>query len=72
MEWYLSGIISKVEQLKQKINALTQERMQKNDEYRAVKQKSDDLSKTRQKIEAYLQNRYNVSWQKKKKWNDFE
>lgn len=70
MEWYLSGIISKVEQLKQKINALTQGRMQKNDEYRAAKQKSDDLSKTRQKIEAYLQNRYNVSWQKK--WNDLE
>ena len=55
------GIIPKVEQLEQKINVLRQERSQKNDEYRAVKQKSDDLSKGRQEIEVYLKNECEVS-----------
>lgn len=72
LEWYPSGTIPKVEQLEQKINALKQERFQKNGEYKAVKQKSDDLAKARQEIEAYLKNERQVSQQKKKKRNDLE
>ncbi len=72
LEWYPSGTIPKVEQLEQKINALKQERSQKNDEYRAVKQKSDDLAKARQEIETYLKNERQVNQQKKKKRNDLE
>lgn len=70
LEWYPSGTIPKVEQLEQKINALKQGRSQKNDEYRAVKQNSDDMAKARQKIEAYLKNEHEVSQQKKR--NDLE
>ncbi len=72
LKWYPSGITPKVEKLEQKINALKQERSQKNDEYRAVKQKSDDLAKARQEIESHLKNEREVSQQKRKKRNDLE
>lgn len=72
LEWYPSGIIPKVEQLEQKINVLKQERSQKNDEYRAIKQEFDDLAKARQEIEVYLKNERMVRQQKKKKRSDLE
>ncbi len=72
LEWYPSGTIPKVEQLEQKINVLKQDRSQKNGEYKAFKQKSDDLAKAKQEIESYLKNEREVSQQKKKKRNDLE
>ena len=53
-----------------KINVLRQERSQKNNKYRAVNQKYNDLAKARQEIETYLKNEREVSQQKKQ--NDLE
>ena len=39
------------------------ERSQKNDEYKAVKQKAEDLSKAQRTIEEFLRNERNVQEQ---------
>lgn len=67
-----SGSVPSVEKLEKNLNALIQERSQKNNEYKAVKQKSDDLSKARRELEAYLKNEHEVSQLKRKKRNDIE
>ena len=67
LEWYPDGHIPTAELLEQKINALMQERSQKNNEYKAVKQKAQDLSKAQRTIEEYLRNERSVQEQKRKK-----
>ena len=67
LEWYPDGHIPTAELLEQKINALMRERSQKNDEYKAVKQKAEDLSKAQRTIEEFLRNERNVQEQKRKR-----
>ena len=64
---YPDGHIPTAELLEQKINALMRERSQKNDEYKAVKQKAEDLSKAQRTIEEFLRNERNVQEQKRRR-----
>ena len=74
LEWYPDGHIPTAELLEQKINALMRERSQKNDEYRAVKQKAEDLSKAQRTIEEFLRQERSEQQQdrKRKKIGDLE
>lgn len=67
LEWYPDGHIPAAELLEQKINALIGERLQKNDEYKSVKKKAEDLSKAQRTIEEFLRNEREVQEQKRRK-----
>ena len=72
LEWYPSGSVPSVEKLEKNLNALIQERSQKNNEYKTVKREFDDLSKAQRVLDAFLKNEREVSQQKRKKRNDLE
>ena len=71
LEWFPDKHLPKVDELEQKITALMQERLDKNDLYKSVSQKSKDLAQAQQTIEEYLKQELNQP-QKKKKRNDLE
>ena len=71
MEWFPDKYLPKVDELEQKITALMQERLNKNDLYKSVSQKSKDLAQAQKTIEEYLKQELNQP-QKKEKWNDLE
>ena len=74
LEWYPDKHLPTIDELEQKITALTQERSEKNELYKLVSQKSKDLAKAQQTIEEFLRQERAVHEQsrKKKKNGDLE
>ena len=74
LEWYPDKHLPTIDELEQKITALTQERSEKNELYKSVSQKSKDLAQAQQTIEEFLRQERAVHEQsrKKKKNGDLE
>lgn len=74
LEWYPDKRIPIAEALEQKINALLQERSQKNIEFQTANQKSKDLANAQRTIEEFLRQERNSQEQnrKRKKNGDLE
>ena len=74
LEWYPDKRIPIAEALEQKINALLQERSQKNIEFQTANQKSKDLANAQRTIEEFLRQERNTQEQnrRRKKNGDLE
>ena len=73
LEWYPAGNAPSASLLEQKINALSQERLQRHEAYAAVKQKAVELSQAHRTIEDFLRNEREMEEQRKKhKGGDLE
>lgn len=74
LEWYPDKRIPTAEVLEQKINALLQERSQKNIEFQTANQKSKDLANAQRTIEEFLRQERNAQEQnrRRKKNGDLE
>ena len=74
LEWYPDHKIPTPEALEQKINALLQERSQKNIEFQTANQKSKDLANAQRTIEEFLRQERNSQEQnrRRKKNGDLE
>lgn len=74
LEWYLDRKIPTTKSLEQKINALLQERSQKNIEFQTANQKSKDLANAQRTIEEFLRQELNAQEQnrRRKKNGDLE
>lgn len=74
LEWYPDKRIPTPEALEQKINALLQERSQKNIEFQTANQKSKDLANAQRTIEEFLRQERNTQEQnrRRKKNGDLE
>lgn len=74
LEWYPDKRIPIAEALEQKINALLQERSQKNIEFQTANQKSKDLANAQHTIEEFLRQERNAQEQnrRRKKNGDLE
>ena len=71
LEFYPSGHIPKVENLEKKINALIQERSEKNMQFHEFDKKARDLADAQRTIEEFLRQEQSQDHQKKKR-NDLE
>ena len=67
LEWYPDKHLPTIDELEQKITALIQERLAKNELYRSVSQKSKDLAQAQQTIEEFLRQERAVQEQSKKR-----
>ena len=67
LELYPSGQIPSVENLEQKINALIQERSEKDMQFREADKRARDLADAQRTIEAFLRQERNEQEQKRKK-----
>lgn len=74
LEWYPDRKLPTAEVLEQKINALLQERSQKNIEFQTANQKSKDLANAQRTIEEFLRQERNDHEQnrRRKKNGDLE
>lgn len=74
LEWYPDKRVPTAEALEQKINALLQERSQKNIEFQTANQKSKDLANAQRTIEEFLRQERNAQEQnrRRKKNGDLE
>ncbi len=74
LEWYPDKRIPTAEVLEQKMNALLQERSQKNIEFQTANQKSKDLANAQRTIEEFLRQERNTQEQnrRRKKNGDLE
>ena len=74
LEWYPDKHLPTIDDLEQKITALSQERSEKNELYHSVSQKSKDLEQAQQTIEKFLRQERAVQEKsrRKKKSGDLE